>query len=52
MLGECKVAITKYITDISNGTIESIKGVLPFETSIEKPALFTKWHRSTDWNDW
>jgi chemotaxis protein CheX len=42
MLGECKVTITKHVTDILNGTIESVKGVLPFEISVEKPSLFTQ----------
>lgn len=42
MLGECTMVITKHVTDILNGTIESVKGVLPFEVSVEKPSLFTQ----------
>ena len=34
--------LTKHVTDILNGTIESVKGVLPFEISVEKPSLFTQ----------
>ncbi|MCQ6273933.1 chemotaxis protein CheX [Bacillus sp. V3B] len=36
------MALTKHVTDILNGTIESVKGVLPFEISVEKPSLFTQ----------
>lgn len=34
--------MTKNVTDILNGTIESVKSVLPFEIQIDKPSLFTQ----------
>lgn len=36
------MALSKLATDILNGTIQSVKGVLPFEVTIEKPSLFTQ----------
>ncbi|MDQ0155154.1 chemotaxis protein CheX [Robertmurraya andreesenii] len=36
------MTLTKSITDILNGTIESVKAVLPFEIKIDKPSLFTQ----------
>ncbi|WP_075982072.1 chemotaxis protein CheX [Bacillus massilinigeriensis] len=36
------MTLSKYITDILNGTIESVKAVLPFEVAVEKPSLFTQ----------
>lgn len=36
------MTLSKYITDILNGTIESVKAVLPFEVTFEKPSLFTQ----------
>ena len=31
---------TKHVTDILNSTIDSIKGVIPFDIAIDKPYLF------------
>lgn len=42
LLEEFNVTITKSVTDILNGTIESVKAVLPFEATIDKPSLFTQ----------
>lgn len=39
---EWLVTLTKSVTDILNGTIESVKGVLPFEVTVDKPSLFTQ----------
>lgn len=36
------MTLTKSITDILNGTIESVKAVLPFEVKVDKPSLFTQ----------
>ena len=36
------MTLTKSVTDILNGTIESVKTVLPLEITIEKPSLFTE----------
>lgn len=36
------MALSKLATDILNGTIQSVKGVLPFDVTIEKPSLFTQ----------
>jgi chemotaxis protein CheX len=36
------VTLTKSVTDILNGTIESVKAVLPFEVTVDKPTLFTQ----------
>lgn len=36
------MALSRFATDILNGTIESVRSVLPFEISIEKPSLFTQ----------
>ncbi|WP_445493055.1 chemotaxis protein CheX [Niallia sp. 03133] len=33
------MTLTKSATEILNGTIESVKGVLPFDISIDKPVL-------------
>ena len=33
---------TKHVTTILNGTIESTKGVIPFEISVDKPVIFTQ----------
>jgi len=35
------VTITRSATEILNGTIESVKNVIPFELSIDKPTLIT-----------
>lgn len=35
------MTITKSATEILNGTIEAVKGVIPFEMSIEKPTLIS-----------
>ena len=32
--------MTKNVTDILNSTIDSVKGVLPFEVSIDQPSIF------------
>lgn len=34
------MATTQHITDILNSTIDSVKGILPFNLSIDKPCLF------------
>lgn len=34
--------ITKNITDLLNGTIESVKSVLPFEIKVDKPSILTQ----------
>jgi chemotaxis protein CheX len=34
------MTISKYITDVLNGTIESIKSVLPIQVEIQQPKLF------------
>lgn len=36
------MTLTKNVTEILNGTIESVKAVLPFEVSVDKPSLFTQ----------
>lgn len=36
------MTLTKSVTDILNGTIESVKAVLPFDVTIDKPSLFTQ----------
>lgn len=36
------MTLTKSVTDILNGTIESVKGVLPFDVTVDKPSLFTQ----------
>jgi chemotaxis protein CheX len=36
------MALTKSVTDILNGTIESVKSVLPFELTVDKPGLFNQ----------
>lgn len=36
------MTLTKSVTDILNGTIESVKTVLPFEITVEKPTVFTQ----------
>jgi len=36
------VTLTKSVTDILNGTIESVKTILPLEVSIEKPNIFSE----------
>lgn len=36
------MTLTKSVTDILNGTIESVKAFLPFEVTVEKPSLFTQ----------
>jgi chemotaxis protein CheX len=36
------LTLTKSVTDILNGTIESVKGVLPFDVVVDKPSLFTQ----------
>ncbi|WP_428908883.1 chemotaxis protein CheX [Niallia sp. Krafla_26] len=34
------MTITKHVTDILNSTIDSVKNVIPFDLSIDKPYLF------------
>ncbi len=36
------MTLTKSVTNILNGTIESVKAVLPLDISIEKPNIFTE----------
>ena len=36
------MVLTKQVTDILNGTIDSVKSVFPFEISIGNPSLFTQ----------
>lgn len=36
------MTLTKSVTDILNGTIESVKSVIPFEVTVDKPSLFTQ----------
>ncbi|MFB6466070.1 chemotaxis protein CheX [Cytobacillus sp. Hz8] len=36
------MTLSKYITDVLNSTIDSVKAVLPFEVTIDKPSLFTQ----------
>ncbi len=36
------MTLSKHIQTILNGTIESVKGVIPFEISWETPAIFTQ----------
>lgn len=36
------MTLTKSVTDILNGTIESVKAVLPFDVTVDKPSLFTQ----------
>ena len=36
------MALSKLATDILNGTIQSVKGIIPFDVTIEKPSLFTQ----------
>lgn len=36
------MVLTKNVTDILNGTIDSVKSVLPFELAVDKPSLFTQ----------
>lgn len=42
VLGELVVTLTSNVTDILNRTIESVKGVIPFEITVDKPSLFTQ----------
>lgn len=35
------MTLTKSVTDILNGTIDSVKAVLPFDVLVDKPSLFT-----------
>lgn len=41
-MGVLPLTLTKSITDILNGTIESVKSVIPTELSIDKPSLITQ----------
>lgn len=36
------MTLTKSVTDVLNGTIESVRTVLPFEVTVDKPSLFTQ----------
>jgi len=36
------MSLSKHIQTILNGTIESVKGVIPFEISLDTPAIFTQ----------
>ena len=36
------MTLTKSVTDILNGTIQSVKAVLPLEITVDKPSLFTQ----------
>jgi len=36
------MTLSKHIQTILNGTIESVKGVIPFEISLDTPAIFTQ----------
>lgn len=36
------MTLTKSVTDILNGTIQSVKSVLPLEVTVDKPSLFTQ----------
>jgi chemotaxis protein CheX len=36
------VTLSKNVTDLLNGTIEAVKGVLPFQMAVEKPSIFTQ----------
>ncbi|MDZ5473192.1 chemotaxis protein CheX [Bacillus sp. 31A1R] len=36
------MTLTKSVTDILNGTIDSVKSVLPFEVAVDKPSLFSQ----------
>jgi chemotaxis protein CheX len=36
------MTLSKSVADILNGTIESVKAVIPFEMTFEKPSLFTQ----------
>lgn len=36
------MTLSKQVTDILNGTIDSVKSVLPFDLAVEKPSLFTQ----------
>lgn len=41
-MGECKLTLTKSTTDILNGTIESVKSVIPCELQIDQPNLIAE----------
>lgn len=36
------MTLTKSVTDILNGTIDSVKSVLPLEVTVDKPMLFSQ----------
>jgi chemotaxis protein CheX len=39
---ESLMTLTKSVTDILDGTIESVKAILPFDISMDQPSLFTE----------
>ncbi len=40
--GGILMTLTKNITDLLNGTIESVKSVLPFDIKVDKPSILTQ----------
>lgn len=41
-LEEIKMTLSQNVTNILNGTIESVKSLLPFQIDLDKPSLFTE----------